>query len=102
MVPGRSKRCLVAVDAPRGPLLCPVVLPEEATVAVALDEARHQLDDGTLEPPVDWEQGAVGIWGLRCARSTVPADGDRIELYRPLAADPRQRRRQRVRTGRSR
>ena len=71
MVPGRSKRCLVAVDAPRGPLLCPVVLPEEATVAVALDEARHQLDDGTLEPPVDWEQGAVGIWGLRRARSPL-------------------------------
>ena len=30
----------------------------------------------------------------------VPGDGDRIEIYRPLTADPRQRRRQNVRSAR--
>ena len=102
MTPGASKHCLVAVDAPQGPLLCPVVLPAEATVETALNEARQRLDDGTLDPPVEWEQGAVGIWGVRCSRGTVPVDGDRIELYRALTADPRQRRRERVRGVRNR
>jgi putative ubiquitin-RnfH superfamily antitoxin RatB of RatAB toxin-antitoxin module len=97
MAQGASKRCLVAVDAPQGPLLCPLVLPAEATVGAALTEARARLDGGTLNPAVDWEEWAVGIWGVRCGRGTVPADGDRIELYRPLAGDPRQRRRERVR-----
>jgi uncharacterized protein len=91
-----GKSCLVVVDAPRGPLLCPLTLPPQATVSEALAEARRRIDDGTLDPPVDWEAAAVGIWGSRCSRSTVPRDGDRIELYRELPADPRQRRRQRA------
>lgn len=100
MAPGVSKRCLVAIDAPRGPLLCSLTLPAEATVATALGEARRQLDDGALDPPIDWEGAAVGIWGRHCDRNAVPGDGDRIELYRALAADPRQRRRQRARNAR--
>lgn len=95
-----SKRCLVAVDAPKGPLLCALILPAQATVAAALDAARLQLDESGSGPAVDWKGWAVGIWGRRCGRSEVPKEGDRVELYRPLTADPRQRRRQRVRTGR--
>jgi putative ubiquitin-RnfH superfamily antitoxin RatB of RatAB toxin-antitoxin module len=30
----------------------------------------------------------------------VPVDGDRIEIYRPLAADPRERRRKQVQSQR--
>ena len=100
MCPEGNKRCLVAVDAPTGPLLCALVLPPDATVAAALQEARLRLDECRADPTIDWEGWAVGIWGLRCGRSDVPKEGDRIELYRPLAADPRQRRRQRVRKGR--
>jgi uncharacterized protein len=95
------KRCLVAVDAPQGPLLIPLTLPAGATIAVALAEARAGLDDGRLDPPVDWQGAAVGLWGIRCSRSAVPREGDRIEVYRELEADPRQRRRQRVRTSRA-
>ncbi len=101
MVDSATKRCLVAIDAPGGPLLFPMTLPAAATIAVALAEARARLDDGRLDPPVDWQGAAVGLWGRRCGRSAVPREGDRIELYRELEADPRQRRRQRVRAGRS-
>jgi putative ubiquitin-RnfH superfamily antitoxin RatB of RatAB toxin-antitoxin module len=38
----------------------------------------------------------VGIFGEPRARTDVCADGDRIELYRPLRRDPRERRRERV------
>ena len=80
------KRCLLAVDLPQGPLLLPLSLPMEATIAEALMQAQIDCDGAT-----------TGIWGVRCARSTVPRAGDRIEVYRPLTADPRQRRRQQVR-----
>ncbi|HLQ13004.1 MAG TPA: RnfH family protein [Steroidobacteraceae bacterium] len=87
-----DKSCLIAVDTPGEPVLLPLSLPAGATVAAALAAAREQL----RELPVDWERGATGIWGIRCERAAVPREGDRIELYRPLPADPRQRRRQRA------
>lgn len=93
------KRCLVAADAPQGPWLCPVVLPVEATIAAALEQARRQTAPND-RPQLDWEGAAVGLWGVRRDRGAVPGDGDRIEVYRPLAADPRQRRRQQLRTAR--
>ena len=87
-----DKRCLIAVDTAAEPLLLHLTLPGAATVAAALAAARAQLGD----TQVDWERAVTGIWGVRCDRAAVPRDGDRIELYRPLPADPRQRRRQRA------
>jgi putative ubiquitin-RnfH superfamily antitoxin RatB of RatAB toxin-antitoxin module len=37
------------------------------------------------------------VFGEVRRRSDACADGDRIELYRPLARDPRARRRERLR-----
>ena len=110
MAEGGGKLCLVAVDtvdAAAGPLLVELELPANATIADALAQARRALqpddaasaiDDGATT--INWDAGATGIWGLRCERSAVPRDGDRIELYRPLAADPRQQRRTRARNSR--
>jgi hypothetical protein len=39
----------------------------------------------------------VGIHGRRVALDTRLADGDRVEIYRPLSADPKVARRQRAR-----
>lgn len=96
MPEGTGKRCLVALDATSGPELYWVDLPGDATVAAALVQARSQAGSDPAGTAIDWEGAATGIWGVRCERSAVPRDGDRIELYRPLPADPRQRRRQRA------
>ncbi len=40
---------------------------------------------------------AVGIFGKRVDLSAPLADGDRVEIYRPLGLDPKERRRQRAR-----
>lgn len=40
---------------------------------------------------------AAGIFGRRVPLDTKLADGDRVELYRPLALDPKEQRRQRAR-----
>ena len=47
-------------------------------------------------PAIPWDIAAVGIFGELRTRSDPCADGDRIELYRPLTRDPRERRRERV------
>lgn len=88
------KHCTVAVDSATGPLLIDLELPAQATIADALLQARARLQaaDG-----IQWDGGETGVWGQRRARSTVPRDGDRIELYRPLGADPRAQRRARAR-----
>lgn len=41
--------------------------------------------------------GAVGIFGRRVALDAPLADGDRVELYRPLTLDPKEARRRRAR-----
>ena len=91
-----AKDCLIAIDCPQGPLLLAMALPADATVAAALAQARGQLRHARIEAAVDWEGAATGIFGVRCERDAVPRAGDRIELYRPLPADPRLSRRQRA------
>jgi uncharacterized protein len=40
---------------------------------------------------------SVGVFGRRVAPDTRLADGDRVEIYRPLLLDPKEQRRQRAR-----
>lgn len=87
----------MAVDGPQGPIILELMLDADATIAVALAEARTRCAAGLQGSAIDWEAGVVGVWGIRCGRDVIPGDGDRIELYRALPDDPRQRRRQRAR-----
>ncbi len=43
----------------------------------------------------------IGIYGRIVAPAAVLAEGDRVELYRALPADPREKRRQLAREGRT-
>jgi len=68
-------------------------LPAGSRIADALDApaARSLLagmDAGRLD---------VGIWSRPCALDTPLRDGDRVEVYRPLVADPKAARRARAR-----
>jgi putative ubiquitin-RnfH superfamily antitoxin RatB of RatAB toxin-antitoxin module len=69
-----------------------VRLPAGATIAEAIDRA----DLAARMPGVDVCTCPVGIFGKRTRRDTVLADGDRVELYRPLIVDPQQARRRRA------
>lgn len=90
------KRCVVAYATGTRQYLWSVELPRAASIADALAAARAaalQSDAGLVIP---WDAAAVGIFGELRSRSDACADGDRIELYRPLQRDPRERRRERV------
>lgn len=45
----------------------------------------------------DWDTVAVGIFGKRVSLATMLHEHDRVEIYRPLIADPKRARRKRAR-----
>ena len=90
------KRCTVAYATCQRQHLWSVELPHSASVADALAAARACAAARAEDAAIPWESAAVGIFGEPCARTDGCADGDRIELYRPLRRDPRERRRERV------
>ena len=47
-------------------------------------------------PEIDLSVNKVGIWNRTCKLSDEPRQGDRIEIYRPLIADPKEVRRKRA------
>lgn len=54
-----------------------------------------------LHPALDPGACGLGIFGQEVGRDRVLADGDRVEILRPLAEDPKERRRRLARAGRS-
>ena len=73
----------VVAARPDGATIVTVTLPAGATVRDAL--AAAQLSGN-----------AFGIFGKRVAPDTRLADGDRLEIYRPLVMDPKEARRRRA------
>jgi len=47
-------------------------------------------------PGIDLNISRVGIFGRPAAAEVIVEDGDRIEIYRPLRADPKETRRRRA------
>ena len=50
-------------------------------------------------PNIDLEGSKVGIFGKPCKLTETLHDGDRVEIYRPLLADPKEIRKQRAAKG---
>ncbi len=74
----------------------PLVVAEGTTLEAAV--ARS----GLLEEFPEIELGGrnkTGVWGKIAKADTVLRDRDRVEIYRPLVADPKEVRRQRAAEG---
>lgn len=73
--------------------LAVVELAPGATVADAIRASgiaeRH--------PEIDLKKNGAGIFGRLVPLNRPLAEGDRVEIYRPLVADPKELRRRRVR-----
>jgi len=83
----------VALALPERQVVVDLDLPAGSTVADAIAAARR---DARLEG-ADVASMRTGVWSRACAATTVLREGDRVELYRPLAADPKEMRRARTR-----
>ncbi len=66
-------------------------LPAGSSVADGLAAAGWADDPETI---------AYAVFGVRVDRQTVLREGDRVELLKPLQADPREARRRRAEAGR--
>ena len=56
---------------------------------------------GILEqfPGIDLASSKVGVFGKLAKQGDILQNGDRVEIYRPLIADPKEVRKQRAATG---
>jgi putative ubiquitin-RnfH superfamily antitoxin RatB of RatAB toxin-antitoxin module len=68
-----------------------------ATVQQAIDASKLLAS----RPDIDIDKAGVGIWGRRVALDHALRDGDRVEVYRALIADPKASRRERARSAKS-
>jgi uncharacterized protein len=84
-------RVEVVYALPEGHDATTVDLPAGATVADALAAS------GIAGRHAGLDLSRAGIFGRRVSGDVRLADGDRIEVYRPLALDPKESRRRRAR-----
>ena len=87
----------VAYAHPDEQLILLVRLPEGATLEEAIKRS------GILDrfPEIDLKLNKVGIFGKLNKLSNEVHDGDRVEIYRPLIADPKEVRKKRAAEGKA-
>lgn len=82
----------VAYALPERQVLISVQLPAGSTAAAAI-EASGVL---AMFPEIDLAVNRIGIFSKPCAPTHLLEEGDRVEIYRSLQADPKDARRQKV------
>ncbi len=80
---------------PSEQLLLKVQVPQGSTVQDAIRQS------GLLDryPDIDLEKNKVGIFGKLSRLDAAVREKDRVEIYRPLIADPKEIRRKRAEEG---
>lgn len=87
----------VAYAEPNKQLILPVNVDVGTTVGGAIVQSGIMMKF----PDLDIENSKVGIFGKTTAMTTVLQDANRVEIYRPLIADPKEVRRQRAAEGKT-
>ncbi|NOQ90844.1 MAG: RnfH family protein [Gammaproteobacteria bacterium] len=85
----------VAYALPEKQLIRAVNVETGTTIGAAIVQSGIMMDF----PDLELEDAKVGIFGKVAAMTTVLSDGDRVEIYRPLIADPKEVRRKRAAEG---
>jgi putative ubiquitin-RnfH superfamily antitoxin RatB of RatAB toxin-antitoxin module len=85
----------VAYALPEKQVIRAVNVDSGTTIGAAIVQSGIMMD----YPELELEDAKVGIFGKAAVMTTVLADGDRVEIYRPLIADPKEVRRKRAAEG---
>ncbi len=83
----------VCFAQPAEVFLVTLSLPAPATLAQAVASSGVQQ----RYPTLDLTAAKMGVWGKLRSADALLRDGDRVEIYRPLQADPKESRRRRAR-----
>jgi putative ubiquitin-RnfH superfamily antitoxin RatB of RatAB toxin-antitoxin module len=84
----------VAYAGPEGQVVVALRVPSGTTAWAAVELARGGLPAAVVPDPA-----RLGIFAKKVAADRVLAEGDRVELYRPLTLDPMEARRRRAKRG---
>lgn len=79
-----------------------VVRTYRMTAPVSVGQALLRARSDPAFAGVAIQDSAVGVFGRVVSLAHELRDGDRVEIYRPLAADPKSARRERVKEARKR
>lgn len=82
--------CEVVYATPERQLLLPLTVPAGST---ALEVVKMSSLPAEF-PEADFDAPMLGVFSNRVEHDYVVREGDRIEVYRPLTADPKEVRRQ--------
>jgi len=85
----------VAFALPHEQVILKTVINKGGTVADAIKHSGILVN----YPEIDLAVNKVGLFGKLIKMATVLRAGDRVEIYRPLIADPKEVRRQRAAEG---
>lgn len=85
----------VAFALPHEQVILKTVINEGGTAADAIKHSGILVN----YPEIDMAVNKVGLFGKMSKVTTVLRAGDRVEIYRPLIADPKEIRRQRAAEG---
>ena len=88
-------RAEVAYARPDVQVIIAVEIPEGATVEQVIIQSRIQ----ERFPEIDLKTAKVGVFGKLGKLSSTVRPGDRVEIYRPLLADPKAVRKKRAAEG---
>ncbi|MGH8806576.1 MAG: RnfH family protein [Noviherbaspirillum sp.] len=85
-------RVQVCYATPQMQFMHELVVPEGTTLQAAVEQSGllHEA------PEIDLTVSRVGIYGKLKTPDTILREHDRIEIYRPLIADPKESRRKRA------
>ena len=95
MEDAKTIRVEVAYARPDEQAVIPVDVPADATLeqAIGLSRIRERF------PEIELDSAKVGVFGKLSSLSATLHPGDRVEIYRPLIADPKAVRKQRAAEG---
>lgn len=90
---------LIRVEVAYGTLSAQSVVPMDVQEPMTVEMAI--LNSGLLKrfPEIDLRVNKVGIHSKVATLDTLVQQGDRVEIYRPLIADPKEARRKRAAEG---
>jgi len=78
-----------------------VIIPVNVEAGTTVEEAIQNSGILTQFPEIDLNKNKVGIFSKICSKDQVLRDRDRVEIYRPLIADPKEVRKRRAAEGKA-
>lgn len=93
MASGNARR--IAVEVVYATAARQTVIELEVTEGATVGQAISLSGIRAAHPEIDFSAIRTGIFGKLAPENAVLREGDRVEIYRPLRADPKEARRRR-------